>query len=95
MLPSHGHVFLSPCYAVGFCSDAATVGLVLFDAYVECEEAPVAEFRASLSARRSGGAGGKGGGGSVRGTTPSVYQARVELSLKMGECLRRPARCFP
>ena len=90
------HVALAPCYAVGICSDMAVVRLVIFDAYSEREESPLAEFRATLSSRSGGDgvgvamAGGRGTGGYKGGgfntlPPPAVYKAHIKIDLKMGE----------
>jgi hypothetical protein len=80
------HILLAPCFLIGVCSDTAKVRLVLFHSYLELENAPLSEFRASLSARVGGGVDGDWGLSSSTHILPPppVYEAHLELSLKMG-----------
>ena len=83
------HVALAPCYALSLCSDTSTVEMVLFDSYMEREDAPLAEFRAYLSSRSGGTAAGESSaGGQQQGggflPPPAVYQAHIRIDLQMG-----------
>ncbi|GAX75867.1 hypothetical protein CEUSTIGMA_g3310.t1 [Chlamydomonas eustigma] len=80
------HILLAPCFLIGLCSDTAKVRIVLFHTYLELEKAPLSEFRASLSARVGGGVEGDWGMSSSSHILPPppVYEAHLELSLKMG-----------